>query len=186
MDNVLLEIHYTKASQPHQKNYFWQAKCRVIDLQQSRNQNHQVVSLIPYLYNVFLAGLLFTIETEILYHLGFPYRVFKRETVAIPYRAWTMVTVKCRNPPVLALSVTTHTNRTFIIAHCLSYNQNMILWLFAYSYNYFTGRFILILHLYFSFLVVYVSILFVHQAALHLHFLHPPSSVGYLSPTAAV
>ena len=68
----------------------------------------------------------FTIETEILYHLGFPYRVFKRETVAIHYRAWTMVPIKCRNPPVEALSVTTHTNRTFIIVHCLSYNQNMI------------------------------------------------------------
>ena len=63
----------------------------------------------------------FTIETEL-----FPYRVFKRETVAIHYRAWTMVPIKCRNPPVVALPVTTHTNRTFVIAHCLSYNQNRI------------------------------------------------------------
>ena len=58
------------------------------------------------------------IETEILYYSNFPFlRVSKGETVALRYRARSMVPIESRKPPVVALLVTTQADRTFVVFH---------------------------------------------------------------------
>jgi hypothetical protein len=78
--------------------------------------------------------------SHFVHQSDFPFlSVSKGETVALRYRTRSMVPIKSRNRPVIALLVTALTKKIFVTTHHVSCNQNRIYHDFACSiYNQFT------------------------------------------------